>query len=129
MSALFTFDEARCRELIAAGQATEEIVDCIEPIDPWQDSPDELDGAVAAALDFGAIRSAKQHAGIGVYPMSCGDQQPVLSVGLADGTPNLLDPHDWQYPDEDVTDGVEVTVAVLAWMVERANQLVAEAGK
>jgi hypothetical protein len=122
---MFSLDVDRARMLWTPGNVEQVELD---PIDRWDDSPDAIDGAVTAAIDYGAITSARHgQAGIGVYPQSCGDQQPVLAVTLGDGAPMLLDPHDWSWPEEDLElEPIPFTVTVLEWVVERANQMVAE---
>ncbi|HEY3434044.1 MAG TPA: hypothetical protein VGK43_02705 [Solirubrobacterales bacterium] len=120
---LFTLDEARARLLWGDNDEGVEL----DPIDRWEDSPDAIDGAITAALDYAAITSTRPGAAwIGVYPQSSGDQQPLLSVTPGDGGPLLLDPHDWSWPSDEELVGVELTIAVLRWAVERANRIVAE---
>jgi hypothetical protein len=130
---VFAFDEERCAELVRASTddastlAGQIARDCIDPIERYQDSPDTIDGAVTHALDYGAITSALPQAGLGVYPQGSGNDQPVLSVSLGDGAPFLFDPHDWIWPDEDAElSPVAFTVAVLAQVVERANEMIRE---
>ncbi len=120
---VFTLDEARARLL---WEGREERVE-LDPIDRWRDSPDTLDAAITAALDYAAITSSRPGAAwIGVYPQSSGDGTPLLSVTPGDGGPLLLDSHDWNWPTDEAMQGIELTIAVLRWVVERANQLIAE---
>lgn len=130
MTALFTFNEDRARQLLAAFSEDDMVPgrsDYLEPINRWEDGPDSIHKTVEDAIELGAIERANDQACMAVYPISTAEPEPLLAINTGDAGPLVLDGHDWRWPDDEDLPDTEATVAVLRWTVERGNELARDA--